>query len=66
MCYPQWPDAGTQDGRSRSPLLIPGRCHPLRSDSRAASSSGRSLESGAGDTLESSGQDPAGAAGSSP
>lgn len=66
MCYPQWPDAGTQDGRSQTPLLIPGRCRPPRSDSRAASSSGQSFDSGARDNPESCGQAPAGVAGSSP
>lgn len=57
MCYPPWPAAGTQDGHSQTPPLIPGR--PLSCDSVF---SAQTLEHGAPDTSGSCGRGPAEAA----
>lgn len=64
-CYPPWPDAGTPEGPPQTLPLTPGPRRPPCSDSRAASSCGRSPGGGAPDTPVSSGRGPAGAAGSS-
>lgn len=59
VCCPQWPDADTQGGRSQTPPLIPGPCHPPSSDKGVASSSGQTHENDAPDRTGSCWRGPA-------